>query len=121
MLYRDVSSLSGGEKKRVGLAGALLKQPDVLLLDEPTNHLDIDALEWLADYLKPGGGQGKDKDMAMLLVTHDRFFLEKACSEIIELDRASIYRYPGNYLRYLDLKESRLNAEDAEADRYIYI
>jgi ABC transport system ATP-binding/permease protein len=67
-----------GEKKRVGLSAALLKQPDVLLLDEPTNHLDIDALEWLADFLKPGG---KDKDMAMLLVTHDRFFLEKVCSE----------------------------------------
>ena len=89
----------------------------VLLLDEPTNHLDIDALEWLSDYLKPGGGQGKDKDMAMLLVTHDRHFLEKSCSEIFELDRASIYRYPGNYVRYLQLKEERLNAEDAEADR----
>lgn len=62
----------------MGLSAALLKQPDVLLLDEPTNHLDIDALEWLADFLKPGG---KDKDMAMLLVTHDRFFLEKVCSE----------------------------------------
>lgn len=77
-MYRSVNTLSGGEKKRVGLSAALLKQPDVLLLDEPTNHLDIDALEWLADFLKPGG---KDKDMAMLLVTHDRFFLEKVCSE----------------------------------------
>ena len=86
-------------------------------MDEPTNHLDIEALEWLSDYLKPGGGQGKDKDMAMILVTHDRFFLEKACSEILELDRASIYRYPGNYLRYLELKEARLNAEDSETDR----
>jgi ABC transport system ATP-binding/permease protein len=73
-----IHSYSQGEKKRVGLSAALLKQPDVLLLDEPTNHLDIDALEWLADFLKPGG---KDKDMAMLLVTHDRFFLEKVCSE----------------------------------------
>jgi ABC-type branched-subunit amino acid transport system ATPase component len=69
-MYRRVNSLSGGEKKRVGLSAALLMQPDVLLLDEPTNHLDIDALEFLADYLKPGG---KDKDMAMLLVTHDRW------------------------------------------------
>ena len=73
-----LSLILSGEKKRVGLSAALLKQPDVLLLDEPTNHLDIDALEWLADFLKPGG---KDKDMAMLLVTHDRFFLEKVCSE----------------------------------------
>ena len=73
-----LSIILQGEKKRVGLSAALLKQPDVLLLDEPTNHLDIDALEWLADFLKPGG---KDKDMAMLLVTHDRFFLEKVCSE----------------------------------------
>ena len=84
-MYRLVNSLSGGEKKRVGLSAALLKQPDILLLDEPTNHLDIDALEFLADYLKPGG---KDKDMAMLLVTHDRFFLERVCTEIVELDRA---------------------------------
>ena len=74
-------------------------------------------MEWLSEYLKPGGGQGKDKDMAMLLVTHDRHFLEKSCSEIFELDRASIYRYPGNYVRYLQLKEERLDAEDAEAER----
>jgi ABC-type multidrug transport system ATPase subunit len=76
--HHNRSLSHSGEKKRVGLSAALLKQPDVLLLDEPTNHLDIDALEWLADFLKPGG---KDKDMAMLLVTHDRFFLEKVCSE----------------------------------------
>eukprot|EP01038_Epipyxis_sp_PR26KG_P007928 gene7928-10761_t len=113
-MYRDVSTLSGGEKKRVGLSAALLKQPDVLLLDEPTNHLDIDALDWLADYLKPGG---KDRDMAMLLVTHDRYFLERVCSEIVELDKAAVYRYPGNYGRYLELKEARIAAEDAEAMR----
>ena len=72
-----MNSLSGGKKKRISIAAALLKKPDILLLDEPTNHLDIDALEWLADYLKPGG---RDKDMAMLLVTHDRYFLERVCS-----------------------------------------
>eukprot|EP01041_Mallomonas_annulata_P006571 gene6571-13295_t len=113
MLNRDVSTLSGGERKRVGLANALLRQPDVILLDEPTNHLDMEALEWLSDYLRPG----KDKDMTMLLVTHDRYFLEKVCSEVLELDRAAIYRYPGNYAKYLELKEARLQAEDAETDR----
>lgn len=117
-MYRAVDGLSGGEKKRVALAAALLLQPDVLLLDEPTNHLDIDALDWLADYLRPGGGgRGREKDMAVILVTHDRFFLEKVCSEIVELDRASVYRYQGCYTRYLELKEERIAAEDAEADR----
>ena len=113
-MYRRFSSLSGGEQRRVGLSRALLLAPQVLLLDEPTNHLDIDALDWLADYLKPGG---KDKDMALLLVTHDRFFLERVCSEIVELDRAALYRYPGSYSRYLELKEARLVAEDAETSR----
>lgn len=106
--------MSGGERKRVGLSAALLLQPDILLLDEPTNHLDVDALEWLADFLKPGG---RDKDMTMLLVTHDRYFLERVCSEIVELDRAQLYRYPGNYTRYIELKASRLAAEDAETER----
>jgi ABC transport system ATP-binding/permease protein len=98
----------------VGLSAALLLQPDILLLDEPTNHLDADALEWLADFLKPGG---RDKDMTMLLVTHDRYFLERVCSEIVELDRAQLYRYPGNYTKYIELKASRLAAEDAESER----
>jgi ATP-binding cassette subfamily F protein uup len=114
-MYRIVTSLSGGERKRVGLAAALLKQPDVLLLDEPTNHLDIDALDWLADFLRPGNRE--NKDLTVLLVTHDRFFLERVCSEIVELDRASLHRYPGNYGRYLELKAERIAAEDAEAQR----
>ncbi|KAJ1416210.1 P-loop containing nucleoside triphosphate hydrolase protein [Ochromonadaceae sp. CCMP2298] len=114
-MYRVVTSLSGGERKRVGLAAALLKQPDVLLLDEPTNHLDIDALDWLAEFLRPGNRE--NKDLTVLLVTHDRFFLERVCSEIVELDRASLHRYPGNYGRYLELKAERIAAEDADADR----
>ena len=81
-----------------------------------TAQLDIDALDWLADYLRPGGLK-ENKDMAILLVTHDRFFLERVCSEIVELDRGSIFRYPCNYGKYLDLKASRLAAEDAETDR----
>lgn len=126
MLYRQVSTMSGGERKRLGLAAALLRKPDVLLLDEPTNHLDVDALEWLASFLgstEGGGGGGAsgviaaDKSMSVLLVTHDRHFLEQVCNEIIELDRASVHSYPGNYMRYLELKDERLRAEDAEQDR----
>ena len=118
-MYRNVGDLSGGERKRVALASALSKNPDILLLDEPTNHLDMDALEWLAGFLKPGsgGGNAKHKDMAVLFVTHDRYFLEKACSEIIELDRSQVYRYGGSYTKYLELKQARLVAEDAEVDR----
>lgn len=115
-LYRPMNTLSGGQKKRVALAAALLKKPDVLLLDEPTNHLDIDALEWLSDYIRPGGMK-ENKDMAILLVTHDRYFLEKVCSEILELDRGSLYRYSCTYTKYLDLKVARLAAEDAETER----
>jgi ATPase subunit of ABC transporter with duplicated ATPase domains len=124
MLYRQVSTMSGGERKRIGLAAALLRQPDVLLLDEPTNHLDVDALEWLAEFLgsRSGGGEASgaiaaDKSMSVLLVTHDRHFLEMVCNEIIELDRASVHTYPGNYAKYLELKDERLRAEDAEQDR----
>lgn len=123
MLYRKVSTMSGGERKRLGLAAALVRKPDVLLLDEPTNHLDVDALEWLAAFLgstEGGGGSqaaAADKSMSVLLVTHDRHFLEQVCNEIIELDRASVHAYPGNYGRYLELKDERLRAEDADQDR----
>ena len=109
-LYRACSSLSGGELRRVGLAAALVRQPEVLLLDEPTNHLDIDALEWLAERLLAG-------DLSLLLVTHDRSFLDRVCTEILELDRASLHRYPGGYSKYLELKAARLAAEDAETER----
>lgn len=112
-MYRKVGGLSGGERKRVALASALARQPDVLFLDEPTNHLDMDAIEFLADFLR----SIKTKEMAVLLVTHDRYFLEKSCSEIIELDRSQVYRYGGSYSKYLELKAARLVAEDAEVDR----
>jgi ATP-binding cassette subfamily F protein uup len=112
-LLREVQGLSGGETKRVALAAALLEEPELLLLDEPTNHLDMDALEWLADFLKPG----KFKDMSILLVTHDRYFLQRVCKEIFELDRGLIHRYDCDYSTYLEQKAARLAAEDAEADR----
>ena len=94
-LSRDVSTLSGGERRRVCLAASLLKQPDILLLDEPTNHLDIDALEWLADFLRPLSGKDR-RDMTILMVTHDRYFLERVCTESKrDRDRGvSITNYP---------------------------
>jgi len=102
-----LDKLSGGERKRVALAAALVQDPDVLLLDEPTNHLDLGAIRWLSDYVK------EQKKLTMLVVTHDRMFLEEVCENIVELDRGSIYVYPGSYEVYLDAKAARLALEDA--------
>ena len=123
-LYRKVGTLSGGERKRVALASAISKNPSVLCLDEPTNHLDSAAIYWLADFLRPSGGSSSyrgalaaSKDMSILYVSHDRWFLEETCTDIIELDRAKLFRYTGNYSRFLELKQQRLIAEDAEVER----
>lgn len=101
-----VSSLSGGQKKRLELAIVLLDQPELLILDEPTNHLDLEMIEWLEQYLKK-------QNTALFMVTHDRYFLDRVCNEILELDQGSLYRYKGNYSYFLEKKQERQIAEES--------
>ena len=101
-----VGSLSGGYRKRISLATALLQEPDLLLMDEPTNHLDAESVEWLQNYLDSFGG-------AILLITHDRYFLDNVTNRIIEIDRAQLYTYSGNYSYYLE-KKAQQEAADAK-------
>lgn len=103
-LDRKVEHLSGGQKKRLSLAICLIHKPDLLILDEPTNHLDLEMIEWLEDYF------AKEK-ITLFMVTHDRYFLERVCNEIIELDNGKLYKYKGNYSYYLQNKEERLALE----------
>ena len=105
-----VGSLSGGQKKRIALCNALLRQPELIILDEPTNHLDLEMIEWLEDYF------AKEK-LTLLMVTHDRYFLERICNEIIELDEGDLYTYKGNYSYYLEKREARLIQESVEAHK----
>ena len=95
-----VKKLSGGQKKRVALAKVLIEEPDLLIMDEPTNHLDVDMIEWLEEYLE-------NKDLSLLLVTHDRYFLDNVCNKIIELDQQTLYTYQGNYSYFLEKKSER--------------
>jgi ATP-binding cassette subfamily F protein uup len=106
-LELKVKELSGGQKKRLALANALLNRPDLLILDEPTNHLDLEMIEWLEDYFS------KEK-MALFMVTHDRYFLERVCNQILELDQGILYPYSGNYSYFLEKKELRLEQEAVE-------
>ncbi|MBJ2174265.1 ABC-F family ATP-binding cassette domain-containing protein [Aureibaculum sp. A20] len=99
-----VSNLSGGQRKRLSLAIILISKPDLLILDEPTNHLDLEMIEWLENYFK------KEK-ITLFMVTHDRYFLERVCNEIIELDEGQLYTYKGNYSYYLEKKEERIAIE----------
>ncbi|QXP73097.1 ABC-F family ATP-binding cassette domain-containing protein [Tenacibaculum sp. AHE15PA] len=103
-LQLKVGKLSGGQKKRLALAIVLIKKPDLLILDEPTNHLDLEMIEWLEVFF------AKEK-ITLFMVTHDRYFLERVCNEIIELDEGKLYKYKGNYSYYLQNKEERLALE----------
>ena len=107
---QPVNELSGGQKKRVALAAVLIEQPDIMILDEPTNHLDIEMVEWLEDYLSR-------MTCSLLMVTHDRYFLDNVCNEIIEIDDNRIYRYKGNYSYFLQRREERLQNLAAETAR----
>lgn len=109
-LHTKVSTLSGGQRKRLALATVLLHQPDVLILDEPTNHLDVDMIEWLEHYFSK-------ENITLLMVTHDRYFLERVCNEIIELDNGKLYQYKGNYSYYLEKKQARITAESAAVEK----
>lgn len=109
-LDKKVSQLSGGQKKRVALAQALISDPDLLIMDEPTNHLDIEMIEWLEDHLA-------GKDLALLIVTHDRYFLDRICNEIIEIDNGSLYSYKGNFSYYVEKKAEREMSEASETDK----
>ncbi len=105
-----VGNLSGGQRKRVALAKAILEKPELLLLDEPTNHLDLETIEWLEEYLSKA-------NLSIFMVTHDRYFLEKVTNEILELDQGSIHRYQGNYAYFLDKKAERMEIEDLEIEK----
>jgi len=106
-IHAKVGLLSGGQKKRLALANALINRPELLILDEPTNHLDLEMIEWLEQYFAK-------ENMTLFMVTHDRYFLERVCNEIIELDGGKLYPYKGNYSYYLEKKEARIEQEAVE-------
>jgi ATP-binding cassette subfamily F protein uup len=109
-LDQKVSELSGGQKKRLALAKVLINQPDLLILDEPTNHLDLEMIEWLEAYLE------KTKS-TLLMVTHDRYFLDRVCNEIIEMEDNQIYRYQGNYSYFLEKRDERIQMQQASVSK----
>jgi ATP-binding cassette subfamily F protein uup len=109
-LQQPMGQLSGGQQKRVALANVLITDPDLLILDEPTNHLDLEMIEWLEGFLSRG-------NKTLLMVTHDRFFLDRVCSVILELDDQTIYTYRGNYSYYLEKRQERIDNRRAEIAR----
>ena len=109
---QKIGKLSGGQLKRVALANVLIAEPDLLILDEPTNHLDLEMIEWLEDFLKRSS-------MALLMVTHDRYFLDRVCTNIYEIDHQALYQYNGNYSYYLEKRQERLESFNAESERAV--
>lgn len=107
---QKVETLSGGQLKRVALANVLITDPELIILDEPTNHLDLEMTEWLEGYLSRA-------NISILMVTHDRYFLDRVCTEIIEIDRLQIFQYKGNYSYYLEKRQERMEALNTELDR----
>lgn len=112
-IYRynqKIGHLSGGQIKRVALANVLISEPELIILDEPTNHLDLDMVEWLEGYLR-------SSNVSLLMVTHDRYFLDSVCNQIVEIDDKQIYSYKGNYAYYLEKRDERLLTQSAETER----
>ena len=109
-LGAQVSSLSGGQKKRLALASMILNKPDLIIMDEPTNHLDLEMIEWLEEFFKK-------ENFTIFMVTHDRYFLERVCNEIVELEQGKLYTYKGNYAYYLEKKEERLQLEQGNVEK----
>jgi ATP-binding cassette subfamily F protein uup len=107
---QKIGELSGGQIKRVALANVLISEPELIVLDEPTNHLDLDMVEWLEDYLSRS-------KMSLLMVTHDRYFLDRICTQILEIDNKQLYSYKGNFSYFLEKKDERMQTQNAETDR----
>lgn len=109
-LHKLVGDLSGGQKKRLALANMLLHKPDFIIMDEPTNHLDLDMIEWLEEYFRK-------ENFTIFMVTHDRYFLERVCNEIVELEEGQLFTYKGNYSYYLDKKDARIAVDQINTDK----
>ena len=113
----DFQKLSGGQQKKLMLEQVLADEPDILLLDEPTNHLDLETVVWLEEYLNNRTVRG-EKALTILMVTHDRYFLDRVCTDIIELDQNNLYTYHGNYAYYVEKRAERIEAQNAEVEKY---